>query len=486
MRLRTTTLGVLLTAASIVHATDVDMGWIEEAGSRRADLSIGDQHLYRISVPAGLLTIEMHTLTHGLDPFIVLETQRGHRLGLNDDGGEGLNSRLRIAVDAGAYVIRAHDRNNDDSGTYTISVEGRFLQRSVRVNTHPNPYRKYYGRLVEAERQDSTEANNGYLWQIDTERTSALRLPPLGEDWWTIEPRFRWVVSEGGTWYLHSAAIDLDGDIQNAYHRAIHIIDNSPDIVCTNHRDPTLVYPFPNVSIRWTESGIDTIYALIDDHPLTAPNRENARAFTASPVRFLSQRNGTHYVHVRGSDDIGTLGPVAHLQINIGRESTPAPPGAPRVVTSNEDRASASIAGETTAPNAEVGRPLAVLDFAAQGIDTNASILLSAHLRDALVRSRSANVYERSRVDLILREQGFNVSGCVAAACAVEIGQLVGLEQIIVGEVGRLGEAYLVSARLIDVETGRVISTASSPGTSSPEALLRYLPSMAWTLMSGD
>jgi hypothetical protein len=385
--------------------------------------------------------------------------------------------RLSSPVSTGGQ-IKAGNRAIQNALVYGSSVRG------ITVPTHPNPDLAYCRQIVEASWTPELVCN-GYLWQINEDPDHTLQLPPVGDDWWTMTPELNWVVPAGGDWYLHVGVVDIDGQPGETQHRRIRVLDSEPEISSTTHGDPTLVYPFPHVSLVWNQDGVDTVYAVIDDNPRTVPDRTNSEPHTSSPIRYLNQPNGTHFVHIRGTDPAGQFGPVAHMQVNIGAGATPAPPGAPRVVTTREDGPQSSSQQEGDIHNrAASGKPLAVIDFAPQGVDSNAATLLSSRLRDALVRTGLANVYERTRVDLILEEMGFHKSGCVEAACAVEIGQLVGVEQMVVGEVGRLGAAYLVSARLIDVESGRVIRTASSPGTSSPDALLRYLPSMAWTLMS--
>ena len=441
------------------------------------------------------------------DPKVWLWDSVGREIGVDDDGGGYPNAKLEVGLEPGVYVIGVGGKDWG-GGRYVLSVQSVWAgpvpqqRQSVResaprveyrdvflrvripgltLSTHPVAARSYYSRFISASWDSSL--CNGYLWQINQDSAHTLQLPPVGEDWWTMEPRLSWVVPEGGTWWLHLAVVDIDGNVGGVFHRRIRILDEPPEVTCTTHPDPSLTYPFPNVSLTWREPGIDTVYALIDQSPRTIPTRQNAQAYTSSPIRFLNQPNGTHYVHIRGSDPVGTLGPVAHLQINIGRESTPAPPGTERVATTEiiGPAVETTIASEAGSGNLP---PLAVLNFAAQGVDTNAAVLLSSRLRDALVRTGAANVYERDRVEMILREQGFQKSGCTTTECAVEIGQLVNVQYIVVGEVGRLGAAYLMSSRLLDVETGRVVRTASSPGASSPDALLRYLPSMAWTLMS--
>jgi len=63
---------------------------------------------------------------------------------------------------------------------------------------------------------------------------------------------------------------------------------------------------------------------------------------------------------------------------------------------------------------------------------------------------------ERSQMQEILKEQGFQQSGCTSDACAVEIGQLLGVRNMVIGTVGTAGSYTVVSVRALDVRTGEV------------------------------
>ncbi|MDP8288062.1 MAG: CsgG/HfaB family protein, partial [Candidatus Electryonea clarkiae] len=71
-------------------------------------------------------------------------------------------------------------------------------------------------------------------------------------------------------------------------------------------------------------------------------------------------------------------------------------------------------------------------------------------------------VIERNNMEDILTEQGFQFSGCTSDECAVEVGQLLGVQQMIAGSISKLGELHTVSLRLIDVETGEVLDMQSA------------------------
>jgi hypothetical protein len=61
----------------------------------------------------------------------------------------------------------------------------------------------------------------------------------------------------------------------------------------------------------------------------------------------------------------------------------------------------------------------------------------------------------------ILTEQGFQHSGCTSDECIIEIGKLIGVRLMVAGRVGKLGKLYTLILRMIDVQNGKVIRTAT-------------------------
>ena len=62
-------------------------------------------------------------------------------------------------------------------------------------------------------------------------------------------------------------------------------------------------------------------------------------------------------------------------------------------------------------------------------------------------------------MDDILEEQKFQTSGCVSDECIVEIGKMIGVEQIVGGSISQVGNIFSVSARIVNVETGEIENT---------------------------
>ncbi|MCB9495907.1 MAG: DUF2380 domain-containing protein [Fibrobacteria bacterium] len=114
-------------------------------------------------------------------------------------------------------------------------------------------------------------------------------------------------------------------------------------------------------------------------------------------------------------------------------------------------------ASTTSAPTTPRIPMIAVTNLQAQGVSASDAAVFTESLGDVLLRSGTVRVMERSQMDKILAEQGFQSSGaCDTAECAVQIGRLLGIDQIVVGSVGKVGETYSLSVRLVDVATGEV------------------------------
>ena len=104
---------------------------------------------------------------------------------------------------------------------------------------------------------------------------------------------------------------------------------------------------------------------------------------------------------------------------------------------------------------------IAVLDLDPTGIDDENARFLSDRLRAELFKTNHFNVVERDKMNTILQEQGFQQSGCTSLECAVEIGQLLNVEQMVAGTIGKIENIYSINLRLINVEKGTIVKTAT-------------------------
>ncbi len=102
---------------------------------------------------------------------------------------------------------------------------------------------------------------------------------------------------------------------------------------------------------------------------------------------------------------------------------------------------------------------IAVNELNGQGIEQSEAVVVTEQLRVELLKSGKLQIIERSLMQEILDEQGFQQAGCVNDACAVEIGQLLGVKNILVGTLGAAGSYTILTVRILEVKSGVVISS---------------------------
>ncbi|MBD3233765.1 MAG: DUF2380 domain-containing protein [candidate division Zixibacteria bacterium] len=112
-------------------------------------------------------------------------------------------------------------------------------------------------------------------------------------------------------------------------------------------------------------------------------------------------------------------------------------------------------------PNSAIAMPsVAVMDFIPKGVTDIEASALTDRLRSELVQIGQYRVVEREMMNVILAEQGFQLTGCVSDKCIVAAGQILGAAYMVAGSISKIGETYSVNARLLDVESGEIIKTA--------------------------
>lgn len=134
------------------------------------------------------------------------------------------------------------------------------------------------------------------------------------------------------------------------------------------------------------------------------------------------------------------------------------------------------IHSEEAAKKKPVYKPtLAVNELEGRGITRDEAATLTDILRNDLLNTGRFQVMERGKMEEILKEQAFQHSGtCNEEACLVEIGQLLGIEQLAAGSIGKVGKAYSINIRIISVQTGEIVKTTSHNYSGPIEDLLTH------------
>jgi TolB-like protein len=116
---------------------------------------------------------------------------------------------------------------------------------------------------------------------------------------------------------------------------------------------------------------------------------------------------------------------------------------------------------------------IAILDLSAKGVDSVDASVLSEKMRGEFINSKKFQVIERGAVEEVLKEQGFQQSGCMSNECVAEAGQLLGVKYMAAGSIGKIEQTYLLSVRLINATNGKIEASAQKEITGSLVQMLK-------------
>ena len=104
---------------------------------------------------------------------------------------------------------------------------------------------------------------------------------------------------------------------------------------------------------------------------------------------------------------------------------------------------------------------VAVLDFEGIGVSQEEARALSNRFGSEFLElaGYKFTLVERQAMGEILKEQGLQQTGCVSSECAVEVGAALGAQLIIIGSISKVGSIFSVNARMLDVETSRILKS---------------------------
>ena len=142
-----------------------------------------------------------------------------------------------------------------------------------------------------------------------------------------------------------------------------------------------------------------------------------------------------------------------------------------------------TLNAETAAQLAEGKQTVAILDFEGRGINQMEAATLTDRLMSEMVSTDAVIMVERNQMNEILQEQGLQQSGCTSSECAAEVGALLGVQNMVSGAFGKLGNTYTVDAKMFSVETGATIRSSSKTHRGDVDGLLVIIEVVAWELV---
>ena len=125
---------------------------------------------------------------------------------------------------------------------------------------------------------------------------------------------------------------------------------------------------------------------------------------------------------------------------------------------------------------------VAVIDFDASGISQLEATSLTNRFRTAVGDVGMMRLVERGMMEEVLTEQGFQQTGCTSEECAVEVGQLLGVQNMIGGSIGRVGDTFTIDVRMISVQSGVSLVTKQKTYAGKVDGLIIEIEVLAYEL----
>ncbi len=103
---------------------------------------------------------------------------------------------------------------------------------------------------------------------------------------------------------------------------------------------------------------------------------------------------------------------------------------------------------------------LSVMDFVIENVSESDGKLIVDLLSSALIKIKKYRILDRSQRETLIKELEFSYSDCTDESCQLELGRLLAADKIVVGSQGKIGNRYILNAKLLNVVTGEAVSSA--------------------------
>jgi hypothetical protein len=125
-----------------------------------------------------------------------------------------------------------------------------------------------------------------------------------------------------------------------------------------------------------------------------------------------------------------------------------------------------------------VKRILAVAPFKLVGVGEADGLIIGDALRSELTTTETFKVVDRAQMEQILGEQRFQLLGVTNETEAVKLGRILNAQEMVFGNLSKLGKTLYLTATAISIETAEV-KASQSVEAGSIKKLRKRLPEVA-------
>jgi TolB-like protein len=134
-------------------------------------------------------------------------------------------------------------------------------------------------------------------------------------------------------------------------------------------------------------------------------------------------------------------------------------------------------AGETEKPT------VAVLDFEGRGISMMEAQTLTDRFMTAMANTDRVRLVDRATMGDVLSEQGFSSTECASDECAAEVGAMLGVQLMVNGSIGKIGNTYTIDAKMFSVATGAAESMKNLSYQGEVDGLITEMEILSWEIL---
>jgi len=127
---------------------------------------------------------------------------------------------------------------------------------------------------------------------------------------------------------------------------------------------------------------------------------------------------------------------------------------------------------------------LAVLELAGGNLTQDEHSILSDEVRGVMVKTLAGRVQvmTRENMEVMLSDMGIDAACVAEGACEVETARNLGVDYVVTGSVGKMGDLLMVSLKLHDTGNGQLLASERAKGSDSID-LLDGIPAAAAALV---
>jgi TolB-like protein len=126
---------------------------------------------------------------------------------------------------------------------------------------------------------------------------------------------------------------------------------------------------------------------------------------------------------------------------------------------------------------------VAVLDFEGRGITVMEAQTLTDRFMTAMANTDRAQLVDRATMGDVLTEQGYTATECTSDECAAEVGAALGVQLMINGSIGKIGNTYTIDAKMFSVATGAAESMKNISYQGEVDGLITEMEILAWEIL---